>query len=302
LLFAEDGIKILSRTNYKEFIINRAVIIAWLRFLLNHNRYYQDIDIDAAIQRCNDSLPDNGSIAGSLSSIEENDLDQVIESIRNTDSDNMTEDGDDDGVDDEGDGINPRPETGGASGVDTAPSVSNEYLRLPLNPTSAEREQHENLLKEFRGRSDSVTDPARPEHLEWPQEGRILNDLSEPGILSRAFPILFPTVKDRPNEVKMFMAARNFVKYAVNMREAKEHLLSNSSLTEDQKKFQTLFGTKVKINLFIHLYRATVFCTGYRTHVSAIAQLVSDLSGSVKIQIIQICITPCKFLADCWIM
>ena len=44
-------------------------------------------------------------------------------------------------------------------------------------------------------------------------------------------------MKDRPNEVKMFMAARHFaVKYAVNMREAKEHLLSNSSLTEDQKK------------------------------------------------------------------
>ena len=68
-----------------------------------------------------------------------------------------------------------------------------------------------------------------------------MNDLSEPGILSRAFPTLFPTVKDRPNEVKMFMAARHFVKYAVNMREAKEHLLSNSSLTEDQKKLQTLF-------------------------------------------------------------
>ena len=76
------------------------------------------------------------------------DLDQVIESIRNPDSDNANEDGDDNDVDDEGDGIN-RPETGGASGVDTAPSVSNEYLRLPINPTSAEREQHENLLKEF---------------------------------------------------------------------------------------------------------------------------------------------------------
>ena len=100
------------------------------------------------------------------------DLDQVIESIRNPDSDNANEDGDDNDVDDEGDGIN-RPETGGASGVDTAPSVSNEYLRLPINPTSAEREQHENLLKEFhnsstRGRSDSVSNPTRPEHFEWP--------------------------------------------------------------------------------------------------------------------------------------
>ena len=38
-----------SVNNYKEFIINRADIIAWLRLLLNHNRYYQDIDIDAAI-------------------------------------------------------------------------------------------------------------------------------------------------------------------------------------------------------------------------------------------------------------
>ena len=161
-----------SVNNYKEFIINRADIIAWLRFLHKHNRYYQDIDIDAAIQRCNDSLPENGSIASSLSSIEETDLDQVIESIRNTDSDDANEDGDDDDVDDEGDGIN-RPETGGASGVDTAPSVSNEYLRLPINPTSAEREQHENLLKEFhnsstRGRSDSVSNPTRPEHFEWP--------------------------------------------------------------------------------------------------------------------------------------
>ena len=184
-----------------------------MQFLHKNNRYYHDIDIDAAIQRCNDSLPEIGSIAGSLSSIEENDLDQVIESIRNTDlSDNVKEDGDDDGMDDEGDGIN-RPETGGASGVDTAPSVSNEYLQLPINPPSAEREQHENLLKEFLGRSDSVTDPTRTEDLEWPQEGRILNDLSEPGILSRAFPTLFPyakgdlTVKDRPNEVKIFMAA-----------------------------------------------------------------------------------------------
>ena len=142
-----------------------------MRFLHKHDRY-QDIDIDVAIQRCNDSLPDNGSIAGSLNSIEENDLDQVIESIRNTDSDNVNEDGDDDGVDDDGDRIN-RPETGEASGVDTAPSISNEYLRLPINPTSAEREQSENRSKEChnsstRGRSDSMSDPTRPEHFEWP--------------------------------------------------------------------------------------------------------------------------------------
>ena len=278
-----------------------------MRFLHKHDRY-QDIDIDVAIQRCNDSLPDNGSIAGSLNSIEENDLDQVIESIRNTDSDNVNEDGDDDGVDDDGDRIN-RPETGEASGVDTAPSISNEYLRLPINPTSAEREQHKNLLKEFRGRSDSVTDPTRPEHLEWPQEGHILNDLSEPGILSVAFPNLFPyakgdpTVKDRPNEVKMFsMAARHFAKYAVNMREAKEHLLSNSSLAEDQKKIANSLWNKgenefvypfVQSDRFLHWIQNTCECHCAIGQRSFWLSKNSDYSNLI---------THCKCLADCWIM
>ena len=104
----------------------------------------------------------------SLSSIEESDFVQEIESIRNPYSDHANEDGDDNDVDDEGDGIH-LPETGGASGVD----ISNEYLRLPINPTSAEREQSENRSKEChnsstRGRSDSMSDPTRPEHFEWP--------------------------------------------------------------------------------------------------------------------------------------
>ena len=126
---------------------------------------------------------------------------------------------------DEGDGIN-RPETGGASGDDTPPLVSNEYLQLPINATSKETEEHENLLRNLRnaGGRPGNNEPTR---VDWPAEGQILNDLTEPGILARAFPTLFPyakgdpTIKDRPHEVKLFMAARHFLKYAVNLKEAK---------------------------------------------------------------------------------
>lgn len=244
-----------SVNDYKEFKVNRADIIAWLRFLHKNNRYYHDIDIDAAIRRCNEILPENDSIASSLNSIEENDLERVIldaksqsdneheenivegNSKKTTDAVRDADDADD--VDDEGDGIN-RPETGGASGDDTPPSVSNEYLQLPINATSKETEEHENLLRNLRnaGGRPGNNEPTR---VDWPAEGQILNDLTEPGILARAFPTLFPyakgdpTIKDRPHEVKMFMAARHFLKYAVNLKEAKEHLLSNYPLTEEQK-------------------------------------------------------------------
>lgn len=65
-------------SNYKDFIVNRKNIIIWLRFLHQNNRYYHDIDIDVAIRRAQDILPENGSIANQLrSSIEEEDVDVI---------------------------------------------------------------------------------------------------------------------------------------------------------------------------------------------------------------------------------
>ena len=241
-----------SINNYKEFNIKRIDIIVWLRFLHKHNRYYEDINIDAAIQRCNDVLPENGSIASYLNSVDESDLDSAVIDARSQSINDNLENGqvhhndqtiveadvDDNGEFDEGDdGIN-RPETGSASGHDTSPLISNEYLQLPINTRLEETAIHQNLLRNIRDASSNESTDLS--HLDWPAEGQILNDPSEPGILSRAFPTLFPyakgdpTIKDRPHEVKMFMAARHFVKYAVNLKEAKHHLLNNYPLTDDE--------------------------------------------------------------------
>lgn len=239
-----------SPNGYKDFVVKRADIIAWLRFLHKYNRYYQDIDIDATIQRCNQILPENDSIASLLNSIDEVEFEEAMQhestaqqNSQQNEASNPPDNNDNEDLvfDDEGDGI-VRPETGGASGEENPPPVTNEYINLPINPSNQEHEQHERMLMQFRRnsiRQNTPVEEGRTE-LDWPTEGRILNDISEPGIVSRAFPTLFPyaagdpTNKDRAYEVKMSMAARHFLKYSINMKDAKEWLLSTHLTVEEE--------------------------------------------------------------------
>ena len=58
-----------SPLGHRDFLVNRNKIIQWLTFLKEHSEYYHDIDLDAAIERAQ-QLPEDGSVAGEIQSVE----------------------------------------------------------------------------------------------------------------------------------------------------------------------------------------------------------------------------------------
>ena len=80
------------------------------------------------------------------------------------------------------------------------------------------------------------------------------------------------TIKDSPCEVKMFMAARHLVKYSVNLKEVKERLLSNSTLSDTEKTLRR----KEDHEMFVRSLRAMGLYTGFKIRASGIVQLAKD--------------------------
>ena len=58
-----------SPLGHRDFLVNRNKIIQWLTFLKEHSEYYHDIDLDAAVERAQ-QLPEDGSVAGEIQSVE----------------------------------------------------------------------------------------------------------------------------------------------------------------------------------------------------------------------------------------
>ena len=58
-----------SPIGHRDFLVNRNKIIQWLTFLKEHSEYYHDIDLDAAVERAQ-QLPEDGSVAGAIQSVE----------------------------------------------------------------------------------------------------------------------------------------------------------------------------------------------------------------------------------------
>ena len=53
-------------SGYREFLVSRGSLMAWLLFLKQHNRFYSFVDLELARERCT-SIPEDGSIVDSFS-------------------------------------------------------------------------------------------------------------------------------------------------------------------------------------------------------------------------------------------
>lgn len=194
---------------YKDFIIPVADIMLWLQFLKIHNPLFKDINLETSDDRCSQlatlSQESHGSILPHLRLMQfDNDeagepiLSQVIEPTETP----QRELG---------------PETGGASGAEEP--VREDFLHMPLDPNrqNTEREFIEELVN---GIPNNQNVP-----LPWPQQGAFINDFDQPGLLSAAFPTLFPygvgdpTNGDREVEVSMTDSMKYLLKYCIRFND-----------------------------------------------------------------------------------
>ena len=198
-------------TNFKDFTINVPDIMEWLRFLKIHHPMYRNIDLATANERA----------LRLVTMSQENDQGSLLPHLRTMDFDE----------DDDGEPIltqpvpptEPRqrelgPETGGASGAQDEPPVTEEFLHIPVDPngTLTERDTIQNIVN---GVSAHPTIP-----LPWPRQQEFINDFNQPGLLSAAFPTLFPygvgdpTLRDRIEDVSMTDAMKHLLKYCVALK------------------------------------------------------------------------------------
>ena len=241
-----------SPSGHRDFRVKRADIIAWLTFFKQNNPHYAHIDLDAAIQRAS-NLPEDGSIADSLRSVEfEEDDDDTDDNDESLHSQNEVTEQD------------LAPESGGASGEDSVPTIIDEYVTRPLAADQTEAQRNVNILR-------TIAPTARPppqrqrqqqplqqqpqqnnepdEPIPWPEPGDFINDFNESSLISKAFPCLFPygnhgdpTFKDRNHNITMDKAGKHFLKYCINMKDAQEYLMSQQLTEHEEVIVQKLYN------------------------------------------------------------
>ena len=238
-----------SPLGFREFKVNRENIRRWLIFLKANNRYYVNIEINMENIR---GLPEDGSIADQIRTIDEDDADEIlsqqIESqvdIPNVPTNHSVTNQDIQDIEDEDETEDQeyRPETGGASGNHTSPAVRESFLHRPINSCQngeTEMEANANRLQEMCPNAN----PPAGDTIPWPQQGRFVNDFTEPGILSRAFPTLFPyakgdvTFSDRVKRISMIDGGKHLLKYCVNLKNVQAELLETCE--EEGEQYNTI--------------------------------------------------------------
>ncbi len=178
-------------------------------------------------------MPENGSIAADLRSVQYED--ELPSSFRrNTDTGNNNDNPCEQNI---------APETGGASGEDRAPDVHQEYVTMPIRQDITEAQRNTQVLQSI---APGISPPASSEDdtdpIPWPEAGEFVNDFETVGLLSKAFPCLFPygnagdpTFYDRLEPVSMDQAGKHFLRYCVNMKDAQD-ALREQNLSEDEKR------------------------------------------------------------------
>ena len=242
-----------SPNGYRDFKVNRNHIMLWLKFLKVNNPFYADINLEAAEERAS-LLPEDGLIACSIRDMEEEDEDFSDDEEDNNDSQHQSSQNNNANYDPaniENEHLNDfnqseiRPETGGASGEPDPSLVIEQVTNIPINQQDQQNtttntsneflddlpalvDRHAQTLHEnFPHARPPMNDPTS---VLWPEPGAFVNDFSEVGLCSKAFPTLFPygkgdpSCKDRSHEVSLDKAGKHFLKYCVNLKEAQEEL------------------------------------------------------------------------------
>ena len=242
-----------SPNGYRDFKVNRNHIMLWLKILKVNNPFYADINLEAAEERAS-LLPEDGLIACSIHDMEEEDEDFSDDEEDNNDSQHQScqnNNANYDPANIENEHLNDfnqseiRPETGGASGEPDPSLVIEQVTNIPINQQDQQNtttntsneflddlpalvDRHAQTLHEnFPHARPPMNDPTS---VLWPEPGAFVNDFSEVGLCSKAFPTLFPygkgdpSCKDRSHEVSLDKAGKHFLKYCVNLKEAQEEL------------------------------------------------------------------------------
>lgn len=278
-----------SISGYRDFKIHKQNIYLWLQFLKANNRFYCDIDLGVAQDRLNNiETDDQGSIHNSMRSMEEEDLESELASAglsgdRNQDEvdpldpslatnrtaadANANSNASDEFVNTNEQSIG--PSTGGASGEALAADVVHEFASLP--PGTRETEQQRNIRILQNLAPEARPPPTDPTH--WPPLGAFVNDFDEVGLHSKAFPTLYPygagdpSCRDRNTEVSMDDAGKHLMKYAVNLKKAKEALLPKCETDAQRAAVNALYPDENSIlflypfvvnDRFVHFQQNTV--------------------------------------------
>ena len=130
------------------------------------------------------------------------------------------------------------PETGGASGESESPEVIEETLNRPvIDPRISEEQRNIALLQRI---APNAKPPAN-DPVPWPETGSFVNDFNSSGLYSMSFPCLFPYGKGDPSNRDCIIAVsenncgKHLIKYAVNIKKVKQLLLSDTTLTDDER-------------------------------------------------------------------
>ena len=221
--------------------------------------------MDAAIEKAM-QLPENGSVADDVCTVEfEEELPSASSSPQNFDDCNDNPCQQEIG-----------PETGGASGEDNPPDVLDEYVPLPIREGVTEAERNAHVLQSIApGVSPPTPQEDDPDPIPWPEAGAFVNDFNTVGLISKAFPCLFPygnsgdpTFSDRVEQISLDLAGKHFLQYCINMKDSQERL-KEENLTDDEKSIvDDLYheGTSpwiypfVKNDRFIHWMQNATEC------------------------------------------
>ena len=272
-----------SANGYRDFKINKDNILLWLKFLKKHNRFYSDLDLGIAEDRLEQiPIDDDGSIQSSLRMMEEEEVEDAMSNETNADNETAPRDSTTPPHDDFGttytedqfdvENMNQRengPETGGASGEATPLDVIEDFAHRPPTNGLSEEQRKMCLLQE-------VAPNARPpadDPIAWPTPGSFVNDFQETGLLSKAFPTLFPyasgdpTCRDRNAPVTMDKAGKHFLKYSVNLKDA-QRILEHTCVTDQERNaVKALYNEEsnmpwiypfVQNDRFVHFIQNTV--------------------------------------------
>ena len=119
------------------------------------------------------------------------------------------------------------PFTGGASGSNEVAEIQVDIINAPIPRGDTEVDRSSYELNRF---TQNHTNGTPPTHVPYPSVRNAINDYNTPGILSQAFPCLFPygkgdiTTRDRRKFVTNTIGAQHYMKYCVNIKNARTHL------------------------------------------------------------------------------
>jgi len=219
VIIRKPGSSLSDLNAYKDFKINTADILIWLKFLKVHHYLFADLDIEVAENRASQlevlSQDQGEALLSQIQTMEFEEDSSGPPPAQRLQAQSSREGATTQSAFPEQHEL--RPETGGATGTGDMQGeepVAEHFLHLPIDPNGrrSEVESIRNIVDNAGG---------RPPILMFPEQLNFINDFTQAGLISAGFPTLFPfgkgdpTLGDRALDVTMLESMKHLMKYCV---------------------------------------------------------------------------------------